>query len=188
MRKINEMNLRHIKQRLLVHEAKKWQGFTEQGGNNKGQAVELFQKYVDGRAVGEPWCISFIQFCVNQVDEMVDSFFAMSINHRSQLHRTEHSLTMYRMHPENLHINQPEPGTIPIWQKGLTASGHGGIVDFVLTDDRGFMSIEGNTGPGSKVEREGDGVFRKVRSLSTVGSFKLKGFLRPWDDLLLDNI
>jgi len=181
------MNLRHIKQRLLVHEAKKWLGFTEQGGNNKGQAVELFQKYVDGRAAGEPWCISFIQFCVNQVDEMADSFFAMSINHRTQLYRTEHSLTMFRMHPQHLHVSQPEPGAIPIWQKGLSASGHGGIAE-THSEFGEFGTYEGNTGPSDKVERDGDGVFQKRRSMETVGTFKLKGFLRPWDDLLLCDI
>ena len=48
-----------IKERLLIHEAKRWVGVTEVGGNNRGQVVEIFQKAVGGVANGQPWCMDF---------------------------------------------------------------------------------------------------------------------------------
>jgi len=42
--------------KLLVHEAKRWVRFTESGGDNRGQVVEMFQRAVDGKAQGEAWC------------------------------------------------------------------------------------------------------------------------------------
>lgn len=184
MRELGEMNLRIIKQRLLVHEARGWLGFTEQGGDNKGQAVELFQRFVDGLARGEPWCMAFVQFCCDQVDRTVDEFFSMSINHRCLLYKSEHCLTTWNESPDHLRIFVPEAGSIPIWQKGSLSSGHTGIVESVF-DVGQFYSLEGNTGPSSKVEREGDGVFRKLRTEEPMGAFHIKGYLRPWDDLLL---
>jgi hypothetical protein len=47
-----------IKERLLAFEAARWKGITEVGGPNKGQIVEMFQKAVDGKAQGEPWCFT----------------------------------------------------------------------------------------------------------------------------------
>lgn len=187
MRKLEDMNLRLIKQRLLIHEARKWLGFTEQGGNNRGQAVELFQKYVDGKARGEPWCMSFVQFCCNQVDLTVDSFFSMSMNHRCRLYKSEHCLTTWNNSPENLRVWGPEAGVVTIWQKGSLSSGHTGIVEQTQPVG-GFFSFEGNTGPGSAVQRNGDGVFLKLRTEQQMGAFHIKGYLRPWDDLLLSNI
>lgn len=187
MRVIAEMNLRIIKQRMLVHEARKWLNFTEQGGNNRGQAVELFQKFVDGTAVGEPWCMAFVQFLCDQVDLTVDSFFAMSLDHRCQLFRSEHCLTVFNKTHLHLHITKPEQGAITVWQKGSLTSGHTGVVsDFTMIDH--FNSIEGNTGPQKVMNRDGDGVFEKSRYNGAVGDFHIKGWIRPWDDLLLSEI
>ena len=49
----------HLKMRLLVWSARLWVGMTEVGGNNRGQVVERFQRAVDGKASGEPWCAAF---------------------------------------------------------------------------------------------------------------------------------
>jgi len=182
-------NLRILKQRLLVHEAKSWVGFTEQGGNNKGQAVEYFQRAVDGVAVGEPWCAAFFQFCCEQVDRTFDAIFGMSLNHRHSLYRSEHCLTVWNKTPMRLRIFEPEPGAIVIWQKGVSSSGHGGIVARLIEANvYKFETYEGNTSSNPHFERDGDGVWRKLRSGKKTGSFPTKGYLRPWDDLMLKDI
>src|SRR3954465_14170703 len=51
----------------LCFEAEKWIGVEEES-ENKGRAVEKFQRAVDGKASGEPWCAAFVQFCVMEVE------------------------------------------------------------------------------------------------------------------------
>ena len=48
-----EIDTLTAKRRLLVAEAERWIGATEQGGNNQGQIVQMFQREIGG-AVGEP--------------------------------------------------------------------------------------------------------------------------------------
>jgi hypothetical protein len=76
----------------------------------------------------------------------------------------------------------PIAGSIFFMQKGDTGTGHAGLV--VLPGQVNFSTIEGNTSPSpgsAQADREGDGVYKKVRSLD----FKkkpglwLRGFLNP---------
>ncbi len=76
----------------------------------------------------------------------------------------------------------PVPGAIFFMQKGDTGTGHAGLV--VTPGQVNFSTIEGNTSPSpasAQADREGDGVYKKVRSLD----FKkkpglwLRGFLHP---------
>ena len=72
--------------RLLIFEARRWVGMTEIGGNNRGQVVEMFQRAVDGKASGEPWCAAFVFFCVGMVESMAA---ALGWVECSPLHRSE---------------------------------------------------------------------------------------------------
>jgi len=47
---------RHEIANRLIAEATKYVGVREVGGPNKGPDVEMFQRYTDGKAVGESWC------------------------------------------------------------------------------------------------------------------------------------
>jgi hypothetical protein len=147
-------------------------GVTEMGGDNKGEIVEKFQKAVDGKAQGEPWCVAFCCFCLNQVQEMY------GVKHNLIL--SEHSITMWNLNPCQ-RWNEPMVGDIAIWKKRGTQSGHAGIVSAVSKDQPAtFETIEGNTSPSIGIERNGDGVYRKKRSVMTSGDFVLMGFLRPF--------
>ena len=42
--------------RVLVELAQEFVGVKESGGNNRGPLIEDFQRMVDGKAQGEPWC------------------------------------------------------------------------------------------------------------------------------------
>lgn len=156
---------------MLVAEAMKYIGVTEHGGENKGPQVEEFQKAVDGKAAGEPWCAAFMMFCLQQAEDLTGL--------SSAVHRSEHCLTVWNMTPKDMRREKPEPGCLVIWQYGETTAGHMGIVKEVLPDGR-MITIEGNTSDSSGVEREGDGVFEKNRSVVGSDKMKVAGFLLPF--------
>lgn len=160
---------------LLIAEARKWVGVRETGWN-KGKEVEMFQKFVDGKAQGEAYCMAFVQYCVGQVER--------ETLRKSWLFKSEHCLTTWTKTPLKARLKEPEPGSIVIWQyytvKGVaTGSGHTGIVT-QIKNDISFLTIEGNTGSGAEIIREGDGVWERERRIAKLGRFRLMGFLRPW--------
>lgn len=173
------LDITQMKLRLLVHEAKRWICFTEAGGNNKGQVVEAFQKAVDNKAVGEPWCMAFVQYCMKQVDLLVDEVFLKKVGHHG-MEKTEHCLTAWHKSPEKLRFRAPKVGRVAVWRMGSSTSGHTGIVVQLEKNEPYMWTIEGNTGPSSKVEREGDGVYLKRRHVKGTGKMKIVGFLQPW--------
>lgn len=151
----------------LVAEASRWIGVKEKGGDNRGVEIERFQRAIDGHASGQSWCMAFVQYCLSQVGD-------------SELFRSSHCLTVWNNSPKELRLSKPVPGSIMIWRKKGTAQGHTGIVTAVY-DDTTVETIEGNTGPMSVVSREGDGVYRKMRSTHPVmGNMIVVGWLKPW--------
>ncbi|MBD2102194.1 CHAP domain-containing protein [Leptolyngbya sp. FACHB-261] len=142
----------------------------EERGPNRGKEVEMFQKAVDGKAQGEPWCMGFVQFCIKTVEASTRS--------QSKIFRSEHCLTVWEKSPKDLRLARPEPGCLIIWRHGNSSKGHVGFVEKVKADGKNFTTVEGNTGGGSGVEREGDGVYRKSRDIDGAGSMKVAGFLR----------
>jgi len=178
--------VRDVKASLLIFEAKRWIGITEIGKNNYGQMVERFQKAVDGKAVGEPWCLSFVQFCVKAIDEMCEDtqLSVLNLSKPAKFFNTEHCMTAWNNAEAWQKLTEPEIGSICIWQyydsKGKpTSSGHAGIVAGVK-DKKTFLTVEGNTSSSSKVDREGDGVYLKERKMTNIGQMRIKGFLRLW--------
>ena len=172
------------KRSLLVHEAYRWLGFTEVGGDNKGAVVEMFQKAVDGKAHGEPWCMSMQQYFLKQVDELAkiltfnDKELVISNQESHSIFKSEHCYTTWVKSPKVCRHEKPEPGFLAIWKSRFSDNGHTGIV--VSVDGDEFKTIEGNTSPSTRgSQREGDGVFLKTRS-GGIGSLQLKGFLNPW--------
>lgn len=169
-----------MKRRLLVSEAKRWVGFTEMGGDNKGQIVEAFQKAVDGKAVGEAWCLSWAMFCCKNVDAAVSDILEKETGLHA-LENTEHCLTCWYKSPVTNQFTEPHPGDIAIWRHGTSSSGHCGIVVQVENGTGYMWTVEGNTSStDSSVQREGDGVYLKRRNIRATGSMKVIGFLQPW--------
>jgi len=154
----------------LAHFAAAYVGVQE-SGKNKGSEVEMFQKAVDGRASGEPWCMGFVQYCIKAVD-------GTSNQVNSRVVSSEGCLDVWNRSPHDLRIAVPEMGCLVIWRHGQTERGHVGIVESVKPGHKQFVTIEGNTGAGAGVQREGDGVYRKNRDLDGDGKMKVVGFLR----------
>jgi hypothetical protein len=164
-----------IKNKLLTLEAKRWLGIQENGGNNKGEIVSVFQKTI-GKAENEPWCMSFVQYCLFQTDNWFYELCDSDIPH--ELFLSEHCLTVWNESPKHCRIEKPIAGSICIWQYRGSSNGHTGIV--VDVDKEIIITIEGNTSNSKKIIREGDGVYLKRRPLKSIGKMQIKGFLNPW--------
>lgn len=176
---------RQRKADLFIAEARKKIGVREKGGINKGPEVEIFQRAVDGKASGEPWCCAFVWFCILEAEKMYKANYGKSL--QSWLFKTEHCLTLWNLSPKEAKLATPEPGAIIIWQhmspEGQpTAKGHVGIVSRVI--DKTFIeTIEGNTSSDSVVQDEGDGVYLLKRNYKQqIGTKRIVGFLFPWKD------
>lgn len=173
-----------IKKNLLIHLASQFVGLKE-SKNNTGFFIEKFQKAVDGKAHGEPWCASFMQYLIQYTDKTYDEIMQASSEYRSTVHRSEHCLTIWNKTPKENRIYRPEPGCLIIWahvRNGKeTGAGHIGLVTDILSDSI-VKTIEGNTSnPSDKVVREGEGVYSKTRDWHyKYGSMLFKGFLRVW--------
>jgi len=152
----------------FLQEASKHIGTVEVGGDNKGATVEAFQKAVDGVAAAESWCMAFVQYCLKAVGGSI-------------LFKSEHCLTVWEKSPIACRTMNPKPGAIVIWRMKGTNSGHTGIVKSVVGTL--MLTVEGNTGPGPGIERNGDGVYEKSRNVRPLGgTMELVGYLWPWRD------
>lgn len=168
---------------LLAHEARRWLRFAETG-KNSGQVVEMFQKIVDGKAQGEPWCMAFVQYCLFHVDLLCESIYVdgrpVTNQEQSLLPHTEHCYTAWLNAPMMARHKEPQVGFIAIWKSKASVSGHAGIV-VGIKDEIEFFSVEGNTSdPDDKDQREGDGVYMKRRNVFGMGGMELLGFIDPW--------
>jgi hypothetical protein len=156
----------------LIAKAKSFIGTTEQGGDNKGPVVEMFQKAYDGRAAGEAWCAAFVVYCIKDVEA--------THGVRCGLNLSEHCMTLWNTNSA-ARRTEPKPGYIVIWKKNGTDLGHAGLVTALSQDEPvKFHTVEGNTGPGAGVERNGDGVYPKYRSMAPMGEMICMGFLEPF--------
>lgn len=166
-----------MKIKALAWMAEQFVGVTETK-NNGGAMVEKFQRAVDGKAAGEPWCVCFVQYCADQIDSFYDRciFPHPPYNHH-QLAPTEWTIGLWDATPKELRRAAPSEGLIVVWQSIANPNrGHCGIV----TDVRGdvVFTVEGNTGTAS--QREGDGVWHKGRVSGNIPGFKRLGYLSPW--------
>ncbi|MDH4122419.1 MAG: CHAP domain-containing protein [Deltaproteobacteria bacterium] len=168
---------------LLMWLARQFVGVHEEGGPNKGALVERFQRAVDGKAQGEPWCCAFVQYLIAEVDR-----FALGHGDvgESSLAKTEWVRGLWEQSPRQLRVDFPRRGALILWEQlgadgKPTSAGHVGLITGISMAGK-ISTIEGNTGPGAGVQRDGDGVWERERSLAGEGSMKILGFLTPWRD------
>jgi len=143
-------------------------GIKEEGGNNSGPDVEAIQETIGGHSK-EAWCMGTVQTAVAFV-EVVTGF-------SSKFPVTEHCLTA--LEKSVIKLMNPKLGTVCIWQHGSTTNGHTGVVTCVLGPNE-FETIEGNTGTGQGINRDGDGVYKRTRSLHSAGDMHIRAFLEPF--------
>lgn len=114
---------------------------------------------------GQPWCMSFVQWCFAQAG-------------RPLPHRTascDDLLSWYKRYCPERVVTVPQTGDIIIYNFG-----HTGIVEGVgVGKDAGYiLAIEGNTSAGEAgSQSNGGGVFRRKRSKALVTAY-----IRAFDD------
>ena len=151
--------------------AKKYLGTTELTNHNDGPVVEKFLHSV-GRHKGDSWCAAFVSYCLTAAsvkEPTVRSGLARSFILKSSIKANDVLIGKYKI----------QPGTILVWREGTTIHGH---VGFVESWQRQFgKTIEGNTTPSSSLrsslsEANGDGVYRKSRSIQPGNYFRITNF------------
>ena len=133
---------------------------------------------------GEPWCMDYIQFCVNHVNSIL---YLLTGRQWSLFLRSESCLNVYKSYVKKGGIVYDAPflGAVVIWDRG-NGHGHCGIVTAPEYGTAGnFLTVEGNTSDPDYIgpEHKPEGVYEKTRSLHTppAESWTLKGFIDPWD-------
>ena len=172
------------KRKLLIREVRRWVGVAEMT-HNDGEFIRMFQKWVDHVAVLEPWCMSFVQFCVGQTDVTWQEVFGEGTP--NCMYSSEGCLKVWNETPKMCRSSLPGAGLVVIWQHDNSWRGHTGVCVSGLDADSGlFQTVEGNTDGDDILNCEGVGVYMRSRSINGDGSMKVKGFLNPWGHL--DNV
>lgn len=151
----------------LIITAEALVGIHEEGGNNKGSIVELLQETI-GKAEREPWCMSTMQSVIAYVEQVKGAV--------SSLIATEHCMTLYNASVKRS-LSVPSKGSLILWNYLGTSNGHVGIVHSLYSKTV-VWTIEGNTGAGDGVVREGDGIYKKKRSVLSSDKMIVKGFIK----------
>lgn len=151
----------------LIAEAKKHIGEVERGGNNRGPEVEKYLAYL-GIKPGVAWCMAFVQYCVGTT--------CKNLGIKQKLPRSGGCVDTWDKSPKEIRLSSPEVGSIVIWKHKNSVYGHTGIV--IAVNGKTFTTIEGNTGPGMGIVREGDGVYQKERKIGGDGDMVVVGFIR----------
>lgn len=135
---------------------------SEQGGSNRGPRVdEYLQNTSPPINIAAPWCAAFIQFCSDTVCRMLPG----AENPLDAVKLEAYVQSYYDWASERGLLVAPEdtqPGDLALFSFGGERFDHIGFVLGPLNPDGSFATIEGNTGDRS--QRNGDGVFRKIRS------------------------
>ena len=129
-------------------------GVHEQGGNNRGQRVEEYQRSAGGHP-GEAWCASYVSWCFIKAAE------AMGVT--NPMTPSRGALRVWHQAPSAAKSKTPTIGSIFVIDHGK-GKGHVGFVESVTHTH--IQTVEGNT--NEEGSREGDGVLRRIRRYSAV--------------------
>ncbi len=143
-------------------------------GSNRGTFVEVYLKAV-GLAPGNPWCMAFIVLRLIKAAAALGSVFPREIPKTGStvLFSDYGKRRGFWIRRADLELGRAslQPGDIVFYffpSKGRIA--HTGIV-VDLADNKNFFTVEGNTSGGinDSVDRDGQGVYMKLRTLSSLG-------------------
>lgn len=154
---------------IFMAAAQACEGVHNEGGNDRGPMVELFQSVV-GKPCRQPWCLDFVQGML--------AYAEARTGRASALPATELCMAMWNQGKGYGAVFSPRPGDIILWRFGATIEGHCGII--LSSDSLRYRTIEGNTSDTQEIERLGDGVWRKNRARGGSKTFVELGFLRPF--------
>lgn len=153
----------------------------EEGGNNRGKSVETYQKAA-GAGPGDPWCACFAFYRLLMAALALGLSIPKTFTPRAYTPDWK-SWAIANGYWTPVAVAQAAPlHTVQVGDFAMfyfAAEGRiGHIGEVVAVHDWGVETVEGNTGPdaGASVERNGDGVYKKKRTWSQLGS--RGGFVR----------
>lgn len=177
-----------MKHAWLIQEARRWVGVHEES-ENRGPIVDHIIKS-SGGTPGNPWCVSFVRYCVNKVDHEFNNIYVINPALRDShniLPRTHGVLKLWNDSPSWAKTSLvPRLGYIVCWEHfkengNATGLGHCGIVTGIVDEGRWFVSIEANTSNGSAgIDRDGDGIYERTRSVQGSNRFRILGYIDPF--------
>ena len=147
-------------------------------GNNAGKAVEIYQQScIPPVPPGSPWCAAFVVYRLRNAGHdlalEIPADFPRSAycpDFGNWARRTKNWLSATDAKSDYTKVRIGDLACF--WFAPLNRLAHIGIVTGVFP--WGVYTVEGNTSPEAededKVERDGDGVFRKVRAWHELGS------------------
>lgn len=134
--------------------------------SNKGKEVEMFLKSV-GLGKGYAWCAAFVYWCFGQAagnfkieNPLPKTGGVLDHNNKAKAAGVKRLLDTEKV--------LVQPGDIFIMQFA-GGRGHTGIVESVDLKNKRVFCVEGNT--NEQGSREGDGVYKKYRNLSSIYAF-----------------
>lgn len=144
---------------VAVQIALSYDGVREQGGNNLGPEVWMFQKSI-GLEPGDPWCAAFVCFCIKE-----------AAKHLGVKPKFEYGGSAYKLWTRNLALALTAPGENCVFliDHGLSKTGHRiGHAGFVVAQNQSHSetleTMEGNTNAAGS--RDGDGAYHKSREVA----------------------
>jgi hypothetical protein len=162
------------------------EGYTyvrEKTNKNDSPEIDSWHKYV-GIPEGNPYCASFV----------ISMYACGNYYESSPLPKIARVSAMYKAAQKNPYkykvipavrvkqkIDKLQPADLPAWAHGTTAGNFNGHVGLVTeqVDYQTFKTIEANTGPGAEgSQREGNGVYHRIRKLDIGRTFQVVGFIR----------
>lgn len=162
----------------IVSEAIQNVGILEEG-ENRGKYIEVYQQTcVPPIPAGSPWCAALVVF------RITDACKDLGIEYPKYLSKsgyTPNHVAKAKQHQQWVSVADAKmkralirPGDLVFFYfKQLGRIAHTGIVTSV--NKWGVWTIEGNTAPEPsdelEVERDGDGVFKKKRTWSELGTY-----------------
>lgn len=172
--------------RAAVDNAHKYLHVRERSNRNDAPEIDRFLSYL-GLPKGLAWCAAFSLYNYKEAADVLQVRQPFPRYGRvAMLWETckRHPLKYRTITADQVRLGsvQLQAGDLPIWAsgriKGGDFNGHTGLVLAQISPIR-FYSIEGNTTPGpTGNQRDGGGVYERVRSISP-GSFRILGFCRP---------
>jgi hypothetical protein len=156
-------------------------GVIEKGGENRGKEVEAYlASCIPSLPPGSPWCVAHVRFRLKQAATDFGTTYDATMPRTGYTpdwvrwaKRTGHwiSVADAKANPGRLR----EGDIVCFYFKALGRHAHMGMIDKVRADGSGVLTVEGNTSPEQDdddyVDRDGDGLYPKVRDWSELGEF-----------------
>ncbi len=130
-------------------------GTREATNNNDGVRVENYLS-VSGLGKGNPWCASFVAWNFKQV-----GIKAPNSAYSPDWFRTN---IVYKKSWQKTDYKSKKGQVFGLWYESKKRIAHVGFID--SEDKNNYYTVEGNTNEAGS--REGDGVYRKIRSKKSV--------------------